>query len=89
MTNNEVMKQASEFSIPLLPEEGCPLSGRGGGRAGGPKMNSCAFIMALVPLFAALVLPSHAQTYPNRAVRIIVPLAAGGGMDTVAGWRRS
>ena len=39
--------------------------------------------MALVPLFAALVLPSHAQTHPSRAVRIIVPLAPGGGMDTV------
>lgn len=39
--------------------------------------------MALVPLFLALVLPSHAQAYPSRAVRIIVPLAAGGGMDTV------
>ena len=39
--------------------------------------------MALVPLFLALAVPSHAQTYPSRAVRIIVPLAAGGGMDTV------
>jgi tripartite-type tricarboxylate transporter receptor subunit TctC len=39
--------------------------------------------MALVPLLLALAVPSHAQAYPSRAVRIIVPLAAGGGMDTV------
>ncbi len=28
-------------------------------------------------------LPAEAQNYPNRPVRMIVPLAAGGGMDTV------
>ena len=33
---------------------------------------------------AAVVLPAHAQNYPNRAVRVLVPLSAGGGMDTVA-----
>ena len=27
--------------------------------------------------------PAHAQKYPNRPVRMLVPLAAGGGMDTV------
>ena len=35
-------------------------------------------------LIAMLVLlPAQAQNYPNRPVRMIVPLAAGGGMDTV------
>lgn len=35
-------------------------------------------------LFAMLMLlPSHAQNYPHRPARVIVPLAAGGGMDTV------
>src|SRR6478609_10357702 len=35
-------------------------------------------------LLAALAhLPSHAQRYPCRPVRVLVPLAAGGGMDTV------
>ncbi len=29
------------------------------------------------------LLPAEAQNYPNRPVRMIVPLAAGGGMDTV------
>jgi tripartite-type tricarboxylate transporter receptor subunit TctC len=29
-------------------------------------------------------MPAHAQNYPNRAVRVLVPLSAGGGMDTVA-----
>jgi tripartite-type tricarboxylate transporter receptor subunit TctC len=35
-------------------------------------------------LLAAIVLPAAAQNYPARPVRMIVPLAAGGGMDTVA-----
>jgi len=30
-----------------------------------------------------VLLPTQAQNYPNRPVRMIVPLAAGGGMDTV------
>ena len=36
-------------------------------------------------LIAALLaaVPAHAQNYPARPVRVIVPLAAGGGMDTV------
>jgi tripartite-type tricarboxylate transporter receptor subunit TctC len=35
-------------------------------------------------LLVSLVLPAQAQSYPARPVRLIVPLAAGGGMDTVA-----
>ena len=45
-------------------------------------MKTC---MAGILLFLATVmLPAHAQNYPNRAVRVLVPLSAGGGMDTVA-----
>ena len=40
-------------------------------------------IKALALLSALLSLASHAQTYPSRPVRVLVPLAAGGGMDTV------
>jgi tripartite-type tricarboxylate transporter receptor subunit TctC len=46
------------------------------------KSWNCTTCLAL--LAAILVsLPAHAQHYPNRPVRVIVPLAAGGGMDTV------
>ena len=40
-----------------------------------------AFAIALAALFAV---PGHAQNYPNRPVRIIVPFAAGGAVDTLA-----
>ena len=46
-------------------------------------MKTC--MAGLLVLLATLVLlPAHAQHYPNRAVRVLVPLSAGGGMDTVA-----
>ena len=42
-------------------------------------------LLALALLTATATVPAaEPQTYPNRPVRIIVPLAAGGGMDTVA-----
>ena len=30
------------------------------------------------------IVPAQAQSYPSRAVTLIVPLAAGTGMDTLA-----
>ncbi len=43
--------------------------------------------LRVFPLFAVLsllaILPSHAQTFPTRPLRILVPLSAGGGMDAV------
>jgi len=38
----------------------------------------------LVVLATLVLMPARAQSYPNRAVRVLVPLSAGGGMDTVA-----
>jgi len=46
-------------------------------------MRTTARIAWLALIVAMLAPLSHAQNYPNRPVRIIVPLAAGGGMDTV------
>lgn len=39
--------------------------------------------MGILIVSAVLALPVAAQNYPNRPVRTLVPLAAGGGMDTV------
>lgn len=38
----------------------------------------------LVLFFALLTAAAHAQTFPTRPIRVIVPLAAGGGMDSVS-----
>jgi tripartite-type tricarboxylate transporter receptor subunit TctC len=38
----------------------------------------------LLLLLGTLITPAHAQTFPTRPIRILVPLTAGGGMDTVA-----
>lgn len=47
-------------------------------------MKLCTCIKWFALLAGALaLLPAHAQNAPNRPVRIIVPLAAGGGMDTL------
>jgi tripartite-type tricarboxylate transporter receptor subunit TctC len=40
-------------------------------------------VKVLALLSALTALTSHAQNYPTRPVRILVPLAAGGGMDSV------
>jgi len=45
------------------------------------KTRDCMKALALV--FALLAAASHAQTYPSRPLRVLVPLSPGGGMDTV------
>ncbi|MCC7486736.1 MAG: tripartite tricarboxylate transporter substrate binding protein [Burkholderiales bacterium] len=46
-------------------------------------MNRAGFTIAFALALALPALAMHAQGYPARPVRIIVPLAAGGGMDAV------
>jgi len=41
-------------------------------------------IKLLALLFALLTAAAHAQSFPSRPMRLLVPLAAGGGMDSVS-----
>jgi tripartite-type tricarboxylate transporter receptor subunit TctC len=45
-------------------------------------MAAIRLLFALVAAFA--LLPAHAQDYPNRPIRVIVPWAAGGGAEITA-----
>ncbi|MES2562756.1 MAG: tripartite tricarboxylate transporter substrate binding protein [Pseudomonadota bacterium] len=48
-------------------------------------MTRRAYPIAAALLLSALSAPTlHGQTFPNRPVRIVVPLSPGGGMDAVA-----
>ena len=51
-----------------------------------PLTRRTALACVLAPLVAATLgaLPAHAQTYPNKALRVIVPFAAGTATDTIA-----
>lgn len=45
------------------------------------RLLGCAVAFLLTALIA---FPSHAQTYPNRPIRVFVPFAAGGAVDVLA-----
>ncbi|NMM81447.1 hypothetical protein B2J86_11030 [Acidovorax sp. SRB_14] len=51
-----------------------------------PLTRRTALACLLAPVAAATfgALPAHAQTYPNKPIRIIVPYAAGTATDTIA-----
>ncbi len=46
-------------------------------------MNTKTCINVLALSCALLTATAHAQTFPSRPMRVVVPLAAGGGMDSV------
>jgi tripartite-type tricarboxylate transporter receptor subunit TctC len=47
-------------------------------------VSSCKLVAALaLTLIAAPVTPARAQTYPDHAVRLIIPFAPGGSIDTL------
>src|SRR5450755_2401671 len=47
------------------------------------KRRLLLLLAAMLPLFAACA-PAKAQSYPDKPIRIIVTVAAGGPMDTIA-----
>jgi len=50
---------------------------------GGGTMNAHTCLKVLALLCALLAPATHAQQYPSRPLRVLVPLAPGGGMDAV------
>src|SRR5215467_11974899 len=43
-----------------------------------------AAAFTIVAALSAVLSPAHAQTYPTKPITLVVPLAAGTGMDTIA-----
>jgi tripartite-type tricarboxylate transporter receptor subunit TctC len=50
----------------------------------GETVNTRIYPLFLLLLLGTLIVPAHAQSFPTRPIRILVPLTAGGGMDSVA-----
>ena len=48
-----------------------------------PMVRSLSWVAATVAVVASC-LPAHAKKYPSKAIRVVVPQAAGGCLDVVA-----
>ena len=68
-----------------LPTRPCPIPAGSRLTAWGKARHSTLALTAAMSLLCALQVPrtASAQAYPNRPVRILVPLTSGGNMDTI------
>jgi tripartite-type tricarboxylate transporter receptor subunit TctC len=55
----------------------------GRGQAARRALMTTGAIVGAVLLIGTMVAPLHAQSYPNKPVRLIIPMAAGGSSDIV------
>src|ERR1700735_489580 len=76
MQPNRAWRDTRKKSEPLITGRGTPMR---------KSMAAVAAMLGLLCFLAGFIAsPSHAQDWPQKPIRVIVPYPAGGGTDVVA-----